>query len=140
MPSADRSDKIVAEERLRADLGGRLAKYADLKIDQPLSQRTWILLRLGRKPDPGSRRGPGNPGHEGSGIAFDDPFVGADGEGSFERGHVQIVGERAEHRPHVARERMDLIAQLGGAGRSPCHPCGYSMLSAVWPLRPRPVE
>ena len=47
MPGADRSDKIVAEESLGADLGRGPTKHADLEIDQPLSQRACVLLWLG---------------------------------------------------------------------------------------------
>ncbi len=72
-----------------AHLRRKLSENPDFEIDLPFPERSGILDGLGRETQADAWRRLGDGGHQGSGEPFNEPFVGANGEGPLKRGDVQ---------------------------------------------------
>src|SRR5580658_2551912 len=107
MPDPSHPNESVPKQRLRANLRGEGAEHADLQIDLSLSKRARILLGLGRESQADTRRSLVDSCDQGSRKGGDKSFVGANGEGPFERSDVQLADVWAEDRQYVPAQRMD---------------------------------
>ncbi len=114
MSDPDRADEGVAEQEPGPHLRRGRSEHPDLKVDLSIPEWKSILVGLGREAQADMWRGCGDRGHQGCGEPFDEPFAGANGEGSLERGDVQMAGMRTEDRADVTGKLMDPIAQFGG--------------------------
>jgi hypothetical protein len=84
------------------------------------------LLGLGCETQTNARRSPGDSCNQGSGKGGDKPFIGSNGEGSFERGDVQMAHIRRQDRAHISGQLVDAVAQFSGAWcRHKPAPCAH---------------
>lgn len=113
MPHRNRTKEFIAEDGPGAHFRREHSEHSNLEIDTSFPERTSIFDGLGRETQPDPWRSFGDGSRQGCGEQFNEPLVGANGEGSPKSGDVQLAGLRAENRPYVTGELMNLVPQFG---------------------------
>jgi hypothetical protein len=104
---------------LYAYLWPRLSEHADLKIYQPLSQRSHILVGLGRETKAHVRCCRSYRRNELCSGNLYKTLVGADCEAPFQFGEIQRVNGRTQYGLSILCQITHALAQFGSVWR--CH-------------------